>query len=424
MQLRWSVDGITPTSINGWAFQPDAPNWHVDILVHLGDALIGQQKADRQRADLKTAGLGDGDHSYHILLARGLTKADLPKLSIMAVTQDGVRHKLPFDPEKWIAEPAEPNSPRGVAVRPELPGNVDPRAVKRLLRLGGSYAQSAPLVPPKVKACDLLAETDFDSKAGISETLAAVDIVSDKNSILAAMRRDIWPIPDAENREHYGVGNDPVYWISGYRDYLFVSKIARAHDVRSGRCYDFGGSSGRVCRQFAIQSDDWDVWSSDFKETSIEFVAKYLPEQIKPFVNSAFPSLPIPDAYFDLIYACSVFTHINETEIPWLLELRRTLRIGGLACLSVHNDHTWKGLAEKPDSAQAKWNRKWRPDLADLARIPEGERLIVAHRDDDPYNCNVFHSDAYLHRIWGRFLRIEEITPMGHQALVVCRRIA
>jgi ubiquinone/menaquinone biosynthesis C-methylase UbiE len=248
----------------------------------------------------------------------------------------------------------------------------------------------------------------------------------DRQSIIDALQRDEWPIPDAQNRENYAPGYDIAYWISGYGHYRLLSKTAERHGVDGGRCYDFGGSSGRVCRHFAIQSDAWDVWLSDFKESSVEFVADYLPMNIKPFVNAAFPSLPLPDAYFDLAYGCSVFTHINELEIPWLLELRRILRIGGLACLSVHNDDTWRWLAEHPEDQQRKRNREWRPDVADLPEIPEGERIVVTHRDDDPYNCNVFHSDGYLRRVWGRFFKIVEIIPhsLGIQALVVCRRTA
>jgi hypothetical protein len=42
------------------------------------------------------------------------------------------------------------------------------------------------------------------------------------------------------------------------------------------------------------------------------------------------------------VTAFSVFTHINEPEIAWLLELRRILKIGGIACNSVHDEATWQ----------------------------------------------------------------------------------
>ena len=42
--------------------------------------------------------------------------------------------------------------------------------------------------------------------------------------------------------------------------------------------------------------------------------------------------------YFDLIYAGSVFTHIDDLVDSWLLELRRTLKPGGRLYVTIHDD--------------------------------------------------------------------------------------
>ena len=162
-----------------------------------------------------------------------------------------------------------------------------------------------------------------------------------KRQLQKVLGRDQAPVPHINNREGYGPGQDLVYWISGYSDYVRIQALAARFAVEDGRYLDFGGSTGRVFRHFALQTDRWDVWSCDFKPTSYEFNAQSFPTKVRSFLNTAYPTLPIPDGYFSLITACSVFTHINETETSWLLELRRILRVGGLACISIHNDETW-----------------------------------------------------------------------------------
>ena len=42
------------------------------------------------------------------------------------------------------------------------------------------------------------------------------------------------------------------------------------------------------------------------------------------------PPLGLEHGSFDLIYAISVFTHLTDNSVPWLLELRRMLKPDGL----------------------------------------------------------------------------------------------
>ena len=42
------------------------------------------------------------------------------------------------------------------------------------------------------------------------------------------------------------------------------------------------------------------------------------------------PPLPLEYASFDLIWAISVFTHLTDNSIPWLLELHRLLKPDGM----------------------------------------------------------------------------------------------
>ena len=60
--------------------------------------------------------------------------------------------------------------------------------------------------------------------------------------------------------------------------------------------------------------------------------------------NHALPHLPIEDGSTALVYGFSVFTHIDEFETAWLAEIRRILRPGGVAYLTINSDDTWKSL--------------------------------------------------------------------------------
>jgi len=76
---------------------------------------------------------------------------------------------------------------------------------------------------------------------------------------------------------------------------------------------------------------------------------EHLSPAIRCFQSHAIPTLPIPDASIDLVYAFSVFSHIDEFELAWLAELRRVLKPGGIAYLTTHTDHTWSQLATRTD---------------------------------------------------------------------------
>ncbi len=145
----------------------------------------------------------------------------------------------------------------------------------------------------------------------------------------------------------------------------------------------------------------------------------YLPTRFRCFQNTYFPTLPVEDRQFDLITAFSVFTHIDETETPWLLELRRCLRPGGLALLTVHDETSWTAM---PEELRRKLHR-YRPDIADLPELPEG-RHVSTWRIDDPYRCDVFHSASFIRANWGRYFTVEEVLPRfcGFQSAVVLRK--
>jgi len=289
--------------------------------------------------------------------------------------------------------------------------------INKILKYAVSYADSNPPATPNTIASSLISGDQNLLTDEISWYLSRIG--SSVYEMKAAIVKDRLPIPGDANREGYAPGRDLAYWVSGYAEYRLIESIAAKYDIRSGRYFDFGGSTGRVFRHFVTQTDNWDVWSSDFKLSTVEFNMTYFPKTVRVFLNTAYPFLPLPDSYFDIVSACSVFTHLNETEIGWLLELRRILKVGGVAYITILGEDAW----EKDEGIRS-FAEKYRPELVGVKVLPPG-KTVITFRDDDPYNCNVLHSNDYIETNWGRFFEICEIRrpELLHQSTVVCRRI-
>ena len=89
------------------------------------------------------------------------------------------------------------------------------------------------------------------------------------------------------------------------------------------------GCERPVCRGMHTRSGR-EVWLCDINVNWIDWIDRFFNRPIHAFQNRIQPALPFEDRYFDLISAFSVFTHLDQDEMAWLLELRRILRPGGL----------------------------------------------------------------------------------------------
>jgi ubiquinone/menaquinone biosynthesis C-methylase UbiE len=89
---------------------------------------------------------------------------------------------------------------------------------------------------------------------------------------------------------------------------------------------DFGCRSGRVLRNFQSSPISCHFYGTDIDSELIDWSTKNLTD-MQFGINGYQPPLPYPDDRFDLIYAISVFTHLNEEyQHSWLHELQRIAR--------------------------------------------------------------------------------------------------
>jgi SAM-dependent methyltransferase len=235
--------------------------------------------------------------------------------------------------------------------------------------------------------------------------------------IAPLVQRDSYPIPDAADRENYMPESDAGYWLSGLGDCFKVMDAARGLGIEVHSVLDFGCASGRVARHFCIQCDIPEVWGTDVNARHIRWLSRYMPEAMKPVFNSSMPGLPLPDASIDVVCAFSVFTHIDLFETAWLAELRRILRPGGLCYLTVHNEDTWSALrgVEGSNRLLKSMMDTGKFHLEMLGQPMPGDRLVYRFSTTGPYRSQVFHSNEYLRRTWGRFFDVAAIRPCYHQ---------
>lgn len=247
------------------------------------------------------------------------------------------------------------------------------------------------------------------------------------------LERDPYPLPHPEDREGYYGERHLEYWISGLLDELRLLATLREHGVElapGDALLDFGCASGRVLRHFLCQEQGLDCWGADIDRNAIDWIHRHLPTGMRAFQCTVLPQLPLPDASFRLVYALSVFTHIDEFEQSWLCELRRILKPGGIAYLTIHSDDTWAGMnpgwgvyRHLLANRDAIHEHDVGPEL--FTRPMPTERVVFRWRTAALNNTDVFVTKEHVHRTWGRFFEVLEIRPRasGYQDAVVLRRL-
>lgn len=189
-------------------------------------------------------------------------------------------------------------------------------------------------------------------------------------------------------------------------------------DVReAGGILDLGCGVGRMIRWLVDLADDQPIWGVDIEVAAIRWAQEHMTPPFHFTTGTTAPHLPFEDRTFGLIYAGSVFSHIEELADAWLLELRRVTKPGGFLYLTVHDRssiHEWlTNVPHDPMSVQM----RARPDLFD--RLGD-EHAAIGHR---PWG-NVFYDIGYLTWLWGDWLDVLGVIEgaWNNQAAMVLRR--
>lgn len=233
-------------------------------------------------------------------------------------------------------------------------------------------------------------------------------------AVQEALRTDDMVLPAPEDREGYYETRHLEYWLSGYYDAAQLHKLLPRLNVDNVAYLDLGGCSGRVARHMARHARI-ETWLCDINASYIDWLDRHSTRDIRAFQNRPVPALPFDGGTFDVISAFSVFSHIAEGELHWILELKRILRPGGFLYLTVLDEATWEHVRTQQwliaSIARGTAEAGFRKDLQ--SALPS-DRYVIRYSDADAYNCNVFYRRRYMESKWGRHFSSLEFVPMGH----------
>jgi SAM-dependent methyltransferase len=155
---------------------------------------------------------------------------------------------------------------------------------------------------------------------------------------------------------------------------------------------DFGCGCGRVARHWRssffaqrAKKDErrrWEgpeVYGCDYNPDLVAWCAANLPG-MRATTNQLAPPTPYVTGSFDLIYALSVFSHLDAPlQRGWLAEFRRLLRPGGLLVLSVLGERLRHRLGPE-----------------EQRRFDCGEIVVQRPRMAGRNLCTVYHPHRYV----------------------------
>jgi ubiquinone/menaquinone biosynthesis C-methylase UbiE len=112
------------------------------------------------------------------------------------------------------------------------------------------------------------------------------------------------------------------------------------------RILELGCAAGRMLRWLNDVADQCEIWGTDIDAEHVVWCKQNLTPRFNFFLTTTYPHLPFEDGYFDLIYAGSVFTHIDDLADAWFLELRRILKPKGRLYVTIHDNNTIRMFAD------------------------------------------------------------------------------
>ncbi len=236
------------------------------------------------------------------------------------------------------------------------------------------------------------------------------------------------PLPPLDNivRVSGPTSNQLQYQMGGLTTYHQIDAIARHYAGSSlatvGTVVDWGVGCGRVVRhllwsRLRLTPTPAKIIGLDIDEVNVEWCRANLSgisDQVR-FELQSLEGFDLADGSVDLLYGISVFTHLSEYhQHRWLAEIRRVLRPGGLAIVTVHGEAV---LYRDPQALPTPFVQRF----GFFDGIPDA--AIGAERSD--YYRASYHSRAYIKKHWGSYFEILDVIVMANafaQDFVVVRR--
>lgn len=222
------------------------------------------------------------------------------------------------------------------------------------------------------------------------------------------------PIPPPHLMEYQE--SEQVYLNSGFRLSMKIRKTLAGNGIEIGefkRALEFGCSNSRVLRHFEDLAKLNSYYGCDINANTILWNIENLSPPFQYFVSTTLPSLPVRDGFFDFVYACSVFTHMDDMFFTWLMEMKRIVKPGGHLFLTFLNEPSIQFGLDNPNYPVGKQIAANRELIDDL--LAGKYNMVVIHRDS--YSMTYIRHEYLKQRLSMMFdiTAVVEETMAGHQ---------
>jgi ubiquinone/menaquinone biosynthesis C-methylase UbiE len=273
-----------------------------------------------------------------------------------------------------------------------------------------SVVNSLALLVPPIRS--VLSERN-ELRAEVAELRA--DLLTATSQLSDALRHaNGLPVPPRHLQERVVGGYVPGFIGSGTRvvnEFDSILQCAGKHLGDFSQVLDFGVGCGRVIRRFHELYPEAHFTGADIDQEAISWLQENCGRIGRFVVLPHMPPSELESEYFNLVYAVSVFTHLNkEMQFAWLGELQRITKRTGYLLLTVHGKHY---QLRHPSKTQKNIDA----GFYFLETTPTTAGLPSFYRA-------AFHTKEYVLREWSSFFDIIAYKEQGvdHQDLILCRK--
>jgi SAM-dependent methyltransferase len=162
------------------------------------------------------------------------------------------------------------------------------------------------------------------------------------------------------------------------------------------RVLDFGCGAGRAVRHLHDAARTGEVWGCDIDPACTAWNREHLDPSMSFVVNGEEPPLPFAEDRFDLVYALSVFTHIDQRWASWLIEMHRVLVPGGLLVATIMSEGMCAAVSGEP----------WDESRVGMNVYECGQAWALG-------GPMVLHSPWWIREHWGRLFDVVDVRSRG-----------
>ncbi len=232
--------------------------------------------------------------------------------------------------------------------------------------------------------------------------------------------------PTAEQLKQYGVSS----WKQVTDHSEILGPVLRDElkgvlgDLQGKKILDFGCGIGRISLMLH-HLEGQPTHACDINKFSIDYMKRQLPS-VDVQLTGFQPPLPYSDDFFDAIFSISIWTHLHpKMQVPWLVEMRRILKPGGYALISIAGDY----VLQNRKKVYPEWEKYTEDDVRLQGQLYLEYKRLHSNPENfpgvtDSYGTTI-HDPDFILKTWGSLfseLEIHDRVIARAQDLVVLRK--